>query len=541
MTPSLIRGRPRGAAAHISVRVAHAVLGSAAGLVWLVLPGMTTRTDVPVALTGGLPAASAAAPAAMVGASPCAAAGAAAGAAASARGDTSTADLALPLLAASAAAALAGYGYVRRTRRARTRTTPGGAPVSPPEPPVAELDARTRAALVETDDCVRTSREELDFAGDLLGPAAQPFAAALRTAQAELSAAFRMRQRYDDGVPEETTARRHALAGMAGRCLEAGRRLDAVAAGLDRARGLERDPGKALKEAEARFRELTSRTSAAVTTLTELARRYPPSATAPVTRYPEQAEDRLVFATARLNLARQAADLGDLPRAAGHLRAAESAVAQAGVLVGAVERLAADLAAAVRLVPAALTGAEAELAALRAEAEGPFGEPRARLGQADGVLAAVREEVTGGPYDPLDALRRIVRAVAAAGAGREGVLSAAALLCARVTTAATAAFLVTHRGAVGAEARTRLAEAERLLAARPAEPLAADALARRARELAARDVRQYGGPSAAGAGDVNWTDGAVLAGILLGGDPDGGPPASFGGPRTRARRAHRAQ
>ncbi|CAL9518181.1 hypothetical protein SUDANB58_03789 [Streptomyces sp. enrichment culture] len=511
------------------MRVAHAVLGGATGLVWLVLPGMTARTDVPVALTGDLPAASAA---------PAAAAGAPAGA----RDDAPTADLALPLLAASAAAALAGYGYVRRTRRARTRTTPGGTPVPPPQPPVAELDARARAALVEADDCVRTSREELDFAEGLLGPAAQPFAAALRAARTELSAAFRMRQRYDDGVPEEATARRHALAGMTGRCLEAGRRLDAAAAGLDRARGLERDPAKALREAESRFRELTSRTSAATAALAELARRYPPSAAAPVARYPEGAEDRLVFATARLNLARQAADTGDLPRAAGHLRAAEGAVAQAGVLVGAVERFAADLAAAARLVPAALTGAEAELAALRAEEEAPFGQPRARLGEADGALAAVREEVTGGPYDPLDALRRIVRAVAVPGAGREGVLSAAALLCARATTAATAAFLVTHRGAVGAEARTRLAEAERLLAARPAEPQAADALARRARELAVRDVQRSAegrGPSAAG--DVSWADGAVLAGILLGGDPDGGPPASFGGPRTRARRTLRGE
>ncbi|CAL9435708.1 hypothetical protein SUDANB6_02138 [Streptomyces sp. enrichment culture] len=513
----------------MSVRVAHAVLGGAAGLVWLVLPGMTARTDVPVAFTGDLPAASTAAPAA------------AAGVPAGARDDTPTADLALPLLAASAAAALAGYGYVRRTRRVRTRTTPGGTPVPPPEPPVAELDARARAALVEADDCVRTSREELDFAEGVLGPAARPFAAALRAAQAELSAAFRMRQRYDDGVPEEATARRHALTGIIGRCLEAGRRLDAAAAGLDRARGLERDPAKALQEAEARFRELTSRTPAATATLAELARRYPPSAAAPLTRYPEWAEDRLVFATARLNLARQAADLGDLSRAAGHLRAAEGAVAQAGVLVGAVERFAADLAAAARLVPAALTGAEAELAALRAEGEAPFGQPRARLGQAGDVLAAVREEVTGGPYDPIDALRRIVRAVAVPGAGREGVLSAAALLCARSTTAATAAFLATHRGAVGAEARTRLAEAERLLAARPAEPPAADALARRARELADRDVRRYDGPSATGTGDVNWADGAVLAGILSGGDPDGGPPASFGGPRTRTRRTPRGE
>lgn len=522
VTSSLVRGRPRGVTSHISVRVAHAVLGSAAGLVWLVSPGMTTPTEVPVAPTSDVPVASAAA-------------------AGGAQDGTSTADLAVPLLAVSAAAVLGGYGWLRRTRRARTRTTPGGAPVPPPAPPVAELDAHVRAALVEADDCVRTSGEELEFAGESLGPAAEPFAAALRAARTELAAAFRMRQRYDDGVPEEATARRHALAGMTGRCQEAGRRLDAVAAGFVRARALERDPGEAVKGAEARFRGLTARTAAAVAALADLARRYPPSATTPVTGFPEQAQDRLVFATARLNLARQAADLGDLPRAARQLRAAEGAVAQADVLVTAVERLGADLTAAAGLVPAALTGAEAELAALRTAADGPpgtgpaAGDTGARLRQADGVLAAVREDVTGGPYDPLDALRRIVRAVAVLGAGRAGVLSAAALLCARGVTLAAAAFVATHRGAVGAEARTRLAEAERLLAARPAEPLAAEALARRARELAAQDVRQYGRPRAIAAGEASWAEGAVLAGILLGGEPDGGPPAAFGGPRTRTR------
>ncbi|MFH9731176.1 hypothetical protein [Streptomyces sp. NPDC017260] len=36
-----------------------------------------------------------------------------------------SADLVPPLVTAGAALLLAGYGHVRRTRRARTRTTPG--------------------------------------------------------------------------------------------------------------------------------------------------------------------------------------------------------------------------------------------------------------------------------------------------------------------------------------------------------------------------------------------------------------------------------
>ncbi|MEG3629638.1 hypothetical protein [Streptomyces poriticola] len=466
---------------------------------------------------------------------------------------TATADLVLPLVAVGAAAVLAGYGYLRRTRRARTRTTPGGAEAGSAGPPYDGLDALDRqagAALTEADDCVRASREELGFAGALHGTGAvEPFARALREAESELAAAFRMRQRYDDGVPEEPAARRHALAGIVGRCQEAGRRLDAEAAGSDRLRGLEAGVGPALALAEARFRELTARTGTAQGALADLGTRYPPSATAPVAGAVEQAKDRLVFATSRLNLAHQAADAGDLPRAAAQLRAAEGAIAQADVLLTGVERRATALRAAARLVPAALTGAEAALARARhrvdvpaagADLDMPVGEARVRLRYADDVLAAVREELTGGPYDPLAALRRIVRALAPTPAPETGVLSAAALFVARDSTAAAADTVTTHRAAVGAAARTRLAEAQRLLGAGPPDapdPVAADELAGRARELAEQDVRLYGHPAAGAAGEESGAAGALLGGVLLGNGPDGGPPPSFGGPDTRARRS----
>ncbi|MGP4014124.1 hypothetical protein ACTWQO_47840, partial [Streptomyces sp. 4N124] len=338
MTSSLIRDRQRRAA----VRVAHAGLGGAAGLVWLVLPGMTISADDPV------PSAVQAAHVSQE------------------EDETSTADLVLPLVAASAAVALAGYAYLRRTRRTRTRTTPGGVPVIVPPPPLAELDERARALLVEADDCVRTSREELGFAQALFGTAAvAPFARAVRDAEGELSAAFRMRQQYDDGVPADGASRRHALAGIVGRCQEAGRRLDAEAAGFDQLRGLEQGVGEALEIAETRFRELAARTAAVQATLADLGKRYAPSATAAVTGHVEQAKDRLVFATSRLNEAHQAADAGETDRAARHLRAAESAITQATVFLDTIDHLAQALAEAANFVPAALTGAEVELAEAR--------------------------------------------------------------------------------------------------------------------------------------------------------------------------------
>ncbi|MFJ3303146.1 hypothetical protein ACIPSA_08510 [Streptomyces sp. NPDC086549] len=513
MTSPSTRGRPRHAKSHIAVRVAHALLGIVVGVGWLVLPGMTIRAEDPVPVAGA--------------------------AAAPEQGGTTATDLILPIAVVVAALVLAGYGYVRRTRRARSRTTPGLVSERPPAQTAHDFERQARASLVEADDSVRTSREELGFTEARFGAeAVKPFASALRAAQTELTAAFAIRRRYEQGAPGDETARRQALVGIVGRCAEAGRRLDAEAAGFDRLRALEQGVGAALEVAERRFRELAGRTGDAQAALAELGERYVPSAAASVTGYVEQAKDRLVFATTHLNRARQSADSGDGERAARALRAAEGAVAQADVLVSGVERLAGELREAAGLVPTALTGGEAEIAeARRRPPLIPEGELLARVAHADVALAAVREELTRGrPYDPLDALRRITRAVGLLGVGRAGVVPVAARLAARSAVSAAGDFVSTHRAAVGAEARTRLAEAERLLAEEPAEYAVADGLAQEARELAERDVRAHGNPYDGAADHASGLAGAVLGGILLAEEPDGGPPASFGGPETRDRR-----
>ncbi|WEO95567.1 hypothetical protein A6P39_016910 [Streptomyces sp. FXJ1.172] len=518
MTSSLIRGRPRRATAHIRIQVAHAVLGAVAGVLWLVLPVMTADAQDPV---------------------PVAPAGAVAGAAAPQQGGTSTADLVLPLVAGVTAVVLAGYGWLRRTRRARTRTTPGIVSAVPPAPTPADFERQARAALVLADDCVRTSREELSFVQERFPrPDTEGFAHALRAAETELSAACAIWRRYEQGVPADAAARRQALVGVIGRCAEAGRRLDAEAAELDLLRGLE-GPGLdgALDVAEGRFRELAGRTVTAQDLLAALGERYAPSALDPVTGYVEQAKDRLVFATARLNEARQAADRTDGERAARHLRAAEGAVAQAGILISGVERLAAELAEAARLLPATLTGAEAELAAARNEgARKPLtsGELHARLSHADTVLAVVRDEMIPGPCDPLDALHRVTRAVRRLEDGRAGVVAAAALLVARGSVAGAEEFIAVHRGAVGPTARVRLAEAVRELAAGDTDR--AGTAAREARELSERDVRTHGTPRPAAAQDTPGLTGALLGGVLLADAGTGTSPASYGGPETRDRR-----
>ncbi|MFD4575960.1 hypothetical protein ACFWNK_24795 [Streptomyces sp. NPDC058417] len=446
MTSSFRRGRSRPVRSHRSVRVAHAVLGGTAGFVWLVLPGMTSTAGAPVAGTA-TQSVSAAAP----------------------EGDeTSTADLVLPLLAVGAAGALAGYGYVRRVRRARTRTTPGGGlsrPASPgtapPAPPPSGPDAQARTALTGADNRLRAARDELGFAEALLGAeAVTPYAAAVREAEAELTAAFRMRWSYDAGVPAEPAARRHTLAGIEGRCAEAVRRLDTASGALGELRWAGQGLTAAVGLAEARFRELTGRTAAAQARAADVEARW---AGVAVTADVEQAKDRLLSASERLNRARQADDSGHPEEAVRHLRAAEGAIAQAAVHLATVDRTAADLREAADLLPAALTDAETELTRIRATTPAT----------PDTVLVAVHEELTSGhPYDPLDALRRVITAVGPLTSEREGALHAAEALLARSSLARAEAHIDTHRGTVGATPRTLLAEAHHV------PPLQADDLAR---------------------------------------------------------------
>ncbi len=148
------------------------------------------------------------------------------------------------------------------------------------------------------------------------------------------------------------------------------------------------------------------------------------------------------------------------------------------------------------------------------------------------------------------------------------------MLTARSAIGAASDYVTTHRGAVGSEARTRLAEAGRrweeaqALAAGDdpqaalAEARQADALAQRAQDLAERDVRAYGNPNGTGgmpgtgeapagsaarcsaasssaASSAEAAEGAAGPGVrgrgFGGGGGFGGGPGSFGGSGTRGR------
>ncbi|WP_412079251.1 TPM domain-containing protein [Streptomyces xanthophaeus] len=484
-------------------------------------------------------------------------------------GESGAGDFVLPVVAVGAAGALAAYAYRRRKRKDAgigsagrgTTTGPGWGRQGAAQLELPELDAKAKALLVETDDAVRTSTEEIGFASAQFGDeAVVPFVEAVKYAKDELTHAFRLRQQLDDAYPEDDPTRRRMLDEIVARCTEANRRLDAESADFDRLRDLEKNAPQALATVEAHFRALTGRTTTAGATLAAMTQRYADSAAAPVASNPEQAKDRLLFATTSLGEARAAVDAGDNGKAAVHVRAAEGAVDQAATLVDAVERRAQELAEAAGKLPGALNETQTDLAdaegLLTGTAQGTStADLRGRIGRARAVMADVREEQTAGRYDPIDALRRIEEADAAldealagarereSGRQRAVALLDQALLSARSAIGAATDYVTTSRGAVGSQARTRLAEAGRhleravsLTGSDPAGALAeaqqADSLARQAQQLAEQDVRGYQDPYG-GSRSGGGRGGAVLGGIILGeilrGGGFGGRGGGFGG------------
>lgn len=473
-------------------------------------------------------------------------------------------------------AGVGGYAYARARRRRSASVKPSGMTLE-------QLDARASSLLVETDDAVKTSEQELGFAIAQFGEeAAAPFAKAVEEARAGLAASFRVRQQLDDAIPEDDATRRQMLEEVISRCESANESLDAQADAFDRLRALEENAPEVLAEVEQRAAELGPRVAGLTGALDRLRGKYAESALESVASNDEQARERLEFIATSATDARRRLGAGDRARAAVAVLAAQEAMGQATRLVEAVDRLGADLDEATEGLRTALQDTTQDLSEAKALLGGDPGSPElvSRVASAEHALTSVQQELAGGRFDPLAATERIEQAHEALSAALQGVRDEQArqqraravldqtMLAARSEIAATQDFITTRRGGVGSQARTRLAEAQRHLeqAMALAEQDNAGAalqhaqhsrqLASQAGQLARSDVEAMlgqGGPFGGGS-PGGGLGGAILGGILidsmLGGRRGGWggfgssrsrgggarSPGSFGGRGTRARR-----
>ncbi|RLK47672.1 TPM domain-containing protein [Microbacterium telephonicum] len=472
--------------------------------------------------------------------------------------------------------------------RSRKKAPSGGAAPAPPARSTADLRRDAASALVQADDAIKTSEQELGFAIAQFGDeTAREFSDALAAAKTDIEQAFTLQQQLDDETADTEQQMRAWCEQILQLCAHADAVLDEKAAAFDRLRALEQNAPEALTRAQALRVEVAAGTDAASARLETLQTSYAPEALAPVADNPAQATQRLGFADQQLSGAQQAIGAGDGSQAAVHIRAAEEAIAQARQLQVAVATLGDELAKADSAAAALIADIETDLATASS-----VPDPDGRLAP---VLAGTRRQVdaasallAGDARRPLAALEQLEAANTQIDALLDGIRDAQEksrraqqqltqlMTQAQAQVSAAEDFITARRGAVGATARTRLAEAgsslvqARQLAA--SDPAAALGAAQRANDLAAQALRaaqsDVGGFSGGGFGDTGGGGGlgqdvmgAVLGGIIvnalsgggsrgrsgggfggLGGGSRGGSrgggfsPGSFGGGGTRARR-----
>ncbi|WP_172832219.1 TPM domain-containing protein [Nakamurella panacisegetis] len=463
---------------------------------------------------------------------------------------------------------LVWYLRARKTKAANPNQ-PGGAtgggrgdgqPGRPTEPlePLQSVSDRSVQVLIATDNAVRTSEQQLTLAESTFGaPAMADFRAAFERARTSLAAAFQLRQQIDDDIPEDDDTRRAWMNEIIQRCTEADAELDAQSDRFDAMLDLKNQLPTALTALNSDVATQENRVPDAMATLARLSSTYAPSALSTIINNAAEAGHRISFAREAMATAVSESTAADNTPAVVAARSAQEAVAQAKTLLDAIDKLSSDLADASAQLPARLAPVQAELDAARtAFGQGSTGSAGASIAQRLQQVETALKTVAGpaGPKDPILATQRVREAdatlddiLAATRSAQETQQRALAALqqsldAAQSKITGAGDFINTRRGAVGSEARTRLAEAQRHLsnalaqagsdpAAALSESRQAESLADEAARLAQNDMGRWQGPGGggfAGGGGGSFT-GAVLGGILGGMLSGGGRGGGFGG------------
>jgi hypothetical protein len=458
----------------------------------------------------------------------------------------------LPILGGAAVVGVGMWGISRLVKRRR-----GVDPSAPVEKlDQKQLDQRAGSLLVQLDDALETNEQELGFAQAQFGEkATKEFSAALTAARQQVKEAFAIRQRLDDATPETAEQKRDLTTQIIRLCESAAASLEAQSGAFEELRQLETHAPAVLEQVAAAHAKLPDAVDAAEKTVAKLQTTYGATAVAAVADGAGQARELNTFAAKALDDARTALAAGRSAEGAVAVRGAQQAVGQVEKLLAAVDKLARDLPLLAERLDAAIADARADVAEARAGlATAPAAVAAALTSAADDadrVLATIAER------DPATAITEVERVNTALHTALGGMRDAAEQAArakaqlARVVSEAESAvgaardFVATRRGAVGATARTRLAEAERqltqALALRDSDPVAAlaaaqqaVALANAAMQSAQSDVAAFDGGSygPTGGGFGGAVLGGILGGLLSGGSSSGGPFSGGGWPSS---------
>ncbi|GAA1926129.1 hypothetical protein GCM10009775_17910 [Microbacterium aoyamense] len=427
----------------------------------------------------------------------------------------------------------------------------------------ADLAKRAQTSLVAADERIRVTSDELVFAEAELGPdSTKELREALAAVKQHLGEAFHLHQLNHDEIPDTPEELRTRNARIVQLCEWAEELLDdrteALSARIARAR---RAP-EIIEGVRADAQRLRTRVPGARETVQRLAARYSDEALAQVDANPSEAEQLLGFAEHGAGVAERRREAGQREQANMALEAATESVRRAATLLDAVETFEVEALRAESTLAAIVEDSREDIAVALKEPHSPaVSDAITKLQAALSALPAAG--VNTDPFTQLTRLRE-------ANSGLDAAIAAARERAARVIPplehvrhaiddadrqlAVARDVIAGHRGWIGADARTRLAEAERvrldldrflgtsaaaatqidedhreqaMAMARRAATLAGEAL-----QLAQRDIDQsrpqqgpdqwgggYGGGRRGGGGDGLM--GGILGGLVIGSLLDG--------------------
>jgi hypothetical protein len=486
------------------------------------------------------------------------------GAPAAGRGGGGGGSMLVPL-AVLAGVGLLGFGGMtlwsrKRRRKAHEAAVTAAQNIDPTNPealasvPINALDDLSKSIVVEVDNAVRTSANELVLAVEEFGETqTAPFATAVDNARQTLKQAFTVRQKLDDEVPEPLPERRDLLTRVVVSAAKANKELDTQSAAFRQMRDLVFNAPERLDALTQQLVTVTARLEPSDQKLGQLRTEFDEGALASVARNVTAARERVDFADDAITRGRElaakpvAGEVGDLIDC---VRGAESSLQQANTMLDAVDSAASDIRRAVSTLPAAIEDIQRGISQAGEQlAKGGLATSTELSTARDAAVRAVSAAQTTGNTDPLGTFTQLTQADAdldrlLANVTEEREASdrlersyEQALATAESRVRSVSDYIDTRRGSIGSEARTRLNEAARQLEAAESKretaideaikhANGASMLAAQAQQLANDDVQAGQRQYQASYGGRRQSDmGAMVGGIILGNILSGG----FGG------------
>ncbi|CAH0202485.1 hypothetical protein [Microbacterium sp. Bi128] len=410
----------------------------------------------------------------------------------------------------------------------------------------ADLARRAELAIVAADERVRLTSDELDFARAELGDkATEDLASALQSVKVHLAEAFQLHQLNHDEIPDT----KDELRTRNGRIIQLSQWAEDLLEERTAVLRPKIDAVRRAPETLARVRadrdRLAERVPHAREVVERLAQRYSRSALQQVAGNPEEVQQLLDFAVHTAGVSERRREAGQREQASVALEASTEAVRRAESLLDAVDTFEIEALRAESTLAAVIDDSRGDLAEARRGPQTPV--VLQAMATLERELAAL--PAAGARTDPFAALSSLRQANADLDLARERAARPVpsqeqvehAIDDADRQLAVARGLITGHRGWIGADARTRFVEAERLRAGLPLGPIPEEqretvlatarrtgGLASESLQLAQRDIEQsrpddwggngYGGGGSGRGGGMGGGNmvGGMLGGLVIG-------------------------